>query len=116
MVKKYSFLTLVPSVMITFLIWWLFKIDFLVSWLIVINFSAFLTYGYDKSIAGTPKTRIPEKVLLLLAILGGSLGALLGMYVFHHKTSKQPFLIRFWLIMGIQIFLIVMYFMFLKPK
>ena len=47
---------------------------------------AFCTYGIDKYRAKHDKWRIPEKTLMLLALLGGAIGAFLGMKAFHHKT------------------------------
>ena len=63
----------------------------LVYYLILINIAAFIVYGADKSYAKKGARRIPEKTLLLWAFLGGSIGALLGMKVFHHKTLKPKF-------------------------
>ena len=65
-------------------------------WLIVINLVAFLVFGLDKLKAKRKEKyekirRIPEKTLFLLAILGGSVGALLGMKVWHHKTLHKSF-------------------------
>jgi uncharacterized membrane protein YsdA (DUF1294 family) len=90
-------------------------LDALVSWLIGINVVTFLTYGYDKRIAGSHRTRVPEKVLLLLAFIGGTIGALLGMYLFHHKTAKASFQHKFWLVVLAQIAVAVLYFVWLKP-
>lgn len=58
---------------------------------ISINFITFLVYGADKRRAKKGLWRIPEKTLLLLALVGGSMGGILGMYVFHHKTQKLKF-------------------------
>ncbi len=79
----------------------------LLAWLIAINLIALLTYGYDKSIAGGSATRVPESVLLGLALAGGSPGAFVAMLLFRHKTSKPPFLIPFALIVLLQGALIV---------
>ncbi len=65
----------------------------LILYLIVINIVAFLAYGADKQKAKEKKWRTPESVLLMLAVLGGSIGALLGMKVFHHKTKHPKFFI-----------------------
>ena len=65
----------------------------LVYWLILVNLAAFILYGADKSFAKKSKRRIPEKVLLLWAWLGGSIGAFLGMQIFRHKTKKPKFYI-----------------------
>lgn len=60
-------------------------------YLIAVNAIAFLLYGMDKSKAVHHKWRIPEKVLILSAAMGGGAGALIGMLVFHHKTRKPLF-------------------------
>ena len=65
----------------------------LVYWLILVNIAAFILYGYDKSCAKKKTRRIPERTLLLWAWLGGSIGAFLGMNIFHHKTLKAKFVI-----------------------
>ena len=59
----------------------------LLVWLAVINLLTFIVYGADKRRARKGKWRVPEKTLFLLPLLGGSIGALLGMRVFHHKTK-----------------------------
>ena len=68
----------------------------LLLWLVAINLITFFTFGVDKWKAKrkeqNPKVRrIPERNLFLISILGGSLGALLGMKVFHHKTLHRAF-------------------------
>jgi uncharacterized membrane protein YsdA (DUF1294 family) len=60
-------------------------------YLVTINAITFLTYGIDKLKAMKNKWRIPEATLLLLAFTGGSLGAFLGMVVWHHKTMHKKF-------------------------
>lgn len=56
-----------------------------------INVFAFLLYGIDKTLARRRKRRVPEIDLLLVALAGGSLGALIAMLYFHHKTHKSRF-------------------------
>lgn len=63
----------------------------LLVWLAVINLLTFIVYGADKRRARKGKWRVPEKTLFLLPLLGGSIGALLGMRVFHHKTKQWYF-------------------------
>ena len=63
----------------------------LLVWLAVINLLTFIVYGVDKRRARRGKWRVPEKTLFLLPLLGGSIGALLGMRVFHHKTKHWYF-------------------------
>ena len=57
-------------------------------WLVLINLVTFLVFGLVRNEA---VRRVPEKTLFLLSILGGSIGALLGMRVFHHKTLHRSF-------------------------
>ena len=63
----------------------------LTIYLIFMNLLAFLLMGLDKSKARPNQWRIPEKTLFLFAILGGSIGAILGMQVFRHKTKHASF-------------------------
>ena len=65
----------------------------LVWYLAAINFTTWVAYGLDKGRAKSGKWRIPERTLLLLALAGGSLGALAGMIMFRHKTRKPKFYI-----------------------
>ena len=62
-----------------------------ILYLVAINVVTFFMYGIDKWKAKTSKWRIREAALLGLAVLGGSLGALLGMKVWHHKTMHKKF-------------------------
>ena len=62
-------------------------------YLLVMNVAAFLVMGADKKRAIAQKRRIPEKTLFLLALLGGSLGAYMGMQSFRHKTKHLKFTI-----------------------
>lgn len=59
--------------------------------LIVLNIVTFVVYGIDKWKAMKGRWRISEFTLLLLAVIGGSIGALLGMRVWHHKTKHLKF-------------------------
>ena len=65
----------------------------LVWYLAAINFTTWVVYGLDKGRAKSGKWRILERTLLLLALVGGSLGALAGMIMFRHKTRKPKFYI-----------------------
>lgn len=76
-------------------------------YLIVINLVTFLVYGIDKLKAKRGKWRIPESVLLTLAIVGGSIGALLGMLAFRHKTKHKKFTIVVPLILAVQVALLI---------
>ena len=76
-------------------------ISFFAIYLIGINILTFLIFGADKWKAKRDKWRIPEDTLIWLAIVGGSVGALLGMYLFRHKTKHRKFQI------GIPVILLV---------
>lgn len=62
-------------------------------YLLIINIITFIIYGIDKRKSIKHKYRISEKTLMILPILGGTLGALIGMIIFHHKTKKKKFTI-----------------------
>ncbi len=80
----------------------------------VINLAGFVSMAVDKSKARRNKWRIPEATLFLFAIFGGSLGCLLGMRIFRHKTQKPKFYIGIPAILGVQV-LILIWFLFLAP-
>lgn len=63
----------------------------IVIYLIVINMLTFCVYGIDKRKAIRKQLRVPERTLLFLAVIGGSIGALAGMQVFRHKTRHLKF-------------------------
>lgn len=62
-----------------------------IYYLVIINIITFLVYGIDKWKARKSLWRIREVSLLMLAVLGGSIGAWLGMKVWHHKTQHKKF-------------------------
>lgn len=80
---------------------------YLIIYLILINLIAFLAMYVDKRKAKYGKWRIPEQTLFILALIGGSIGAIAGMYTFHHKTKKLRFSIGFPVILVLQIVLII---------
>ena len=65
--------------------------SYLAYYLLAINAVAFIVYGIDKYKAKKAKWRISEATLLLLAVVGGSIGAWMGMKVWHHKTMHEKF-------------------------
>lgn len=81
---------------------------YFIIYLIVINLIAFLAMYIDKKRAKYGKWRIPEQTLFILALIGGSIGAVAGMYTFRHKTKKLRFSIGFPVILVLQILLIFM--------
>ena len=79
-------------------------------YLSIINCVAFVLYGIDKYKATKNKWRIPENTLILAAVIGGSVGALLGMNFFHHKTLHKKFTIGVPFILLLQIGLAAYFF------
>ena len=84
-------------------------------YLAVINVVTFFMYGIDKWKAKNSKWRIRETALLGLAVLGGSIGAWLGMKVWRHKTQHKKFKYGVPAIIIVQLALIV-YFIITKIK
>ena len=72
-------------------------------YLLIINAAAFILMLADKMKARKNLWRIPEKMLFLAAILGGSIGSLLGMYLLRHKTKHFSFILGMPLILAVQI-------------
>ena len=81
--------------------------DYLICYVILINIVTFLIYLIDKKKAEKDKWRIGERTLLLLAVIGGSIGALLAMHVARHKTKKNRFRIGIPVILIIQAGLLI---------
>ena len=75
-------------------------------YLVIMNITAFAVYGADKQKAKKGKWRISENTLLLLAVLGGSIGAIGGMKLFHHKTKKATFSVGLPVILILQVALL----------
>lgn len=82
---------------------------YVIVYLFIINIITFLLYGSDKKRARWDRRRIPEKVLLGLAAVGGSVGAWMGMKVYRHKIRKWKFIIGVPLILILQILAVSYY-------
>lgn len=78
-------------------------------YLLIINLFGFLIMLIDKQRAVHKEWRIPEKNLLGISILGGSIGMLIGMSSFRHKTKHKKFTMGVPFILIIQVFLIILY-------
>lgn len=76
-------------------------------YLLIINIITFIIYGIDKYKSIKHKYRISENTLIILAILGGSLGAFFGMIIFHHKTKKKKFIITIPIILLIWVYILI---------
>ena len=73
------------------------------AYLIGINLATLCAYLYDKSVAGSGRTRVPESYLHALCAAGGSPAAFISQHAFRHKTLKRSFQFRFWLVVAVQI-------------
>jgi uncharacterized membrane protein YsdA (DUF1294 family) len=76
----------------------------LVAWLVSVNIGALALFRYDKSVAGTDHTRVPEAVLLFLVGVGGTGGAAIAMWLIRprHKTQSGAFIARYLFILFLQ--------------
>jgi uncharacterized membrane protein YsdA (DUF1294 family) len=77
--------------------------EILLLYFLFISIVVFILAGYDKYLARKNKRRIPENTLFFLEAIGGTIGLLLAMLFFRHKTSKPSFIIKFAVIIFIQI-------------
>lgn len=59
--------------------------------LLIVNLTAFVLFHYDKHAAQDRLWRVSEGTLLLVALIGGSVGAIVGQQIMRHKTRKEPF-------------------------
>lgn len=84
--------------------------DHFLIYLLLINAAAFVLMLSDKQKAKRSRWRIPEATLLGAAVVGGSPGILIGMYLCHHKTRKPAFFIGVPVILAIQIILFCLVF------
>ena len=80
-------------------------IKIILIYLFAVNILALAMMGIDKWKAANHGWRIPEAHLFIISLMGGSLGAFLGMYIFRHKTKKWYFRYGFPLILGVHLVL-----------
>lgn len=88
----------------------IFNLRNLVIYFILINLIAFFSMYLDKRKAKKHRWRISENTLMGLALIGGEIGALVGMYKFRHKTQKPKFVIGIPMFIVIKILLVIIYF------
>lgn len=77
-------------------------------YLLIVNASGFILMLVDKIKARKNLWRIPEATLFLMAAIGGSIGSILGMYTFRHKTKHVSFLLGMPLILAVQIVIVIL--------
>jgi uncharacterized membrane protein YsdA (DUF1294 family) len=78
----------------------------LTAYLVLVNAAALALMLVDKQKARRSAWRIPETTLMGVALIGGSLGAIAGMYLFHHKTRHLKFTLGLPLILAVQVWLL----------
>ena len=81
--------------------------DFIILYVAAVNAISFIVMGVDKRRAVKRAFRVPESTLFVLAIIGGSIGSIAGMHLFHHKTRHWYFLYGMPVILALQIILIL---------
>ena len=81
--------------------------NIILGYLLAVNITSFLLYGIDKYKAKKGRWRISEATLLLMAVIGGSIGAWVGMRIWHHKTMHKKFKYGIPLIIILQVALAV---------
>ena len=115
--RRFGLLALFATLLIAFGLMLLFPAwDRFFNYLIAINVVTFAIFGYDKLIAPTQATRVPEAILLALTALGGCVGGIIARPVFRHKTLKAPFRLAFWLCVLASIAVIAVYYLWLCPE
>ncbi len=75
----------------------------LIAYLLIVNYVAFEMFGADKRKARKHRMRTSEMTLMLTAVAGGSVGALLGMFAFRHKTKHLKFVVGIPVILALQV-------------
>jgi len=68
--------------------------DFVSTYLLVVSVGGFLLIGFDKLSAKMGSRRIPEALFFMVSLVGGFAGVVLGMVIFHHKTTKRSFQLK----------------------
>lgn len=84
----------------------------LIVYLVVLNIAGFVSMHIDKQKAIKNEWRVPEATLFLIAIFGGSIGSILGMQMFRHKTKHAQFVVGMPLILIVQ--LVIAFFVYTK--
>ena len=81
----------------------MFSVENIIIYLLIINAAAFFMFWFDKRLSQTSTTRIPEASLLVLCLLGGTIGGYISSQKFRHKTKKGSFRAKFYMVVFVQI-------------
>ncbi|MGV8915589.1 MAG: DUF1294 domain-containing protein [Kaistella sp.] len=80
--------------------------EFFIAFFVTLNVSSFICFGYDKRKAKKNLHRFSEKSLLIMTFFGGTIGSVLGMLFFNHKTNKKSFIFKVLVIILFQILIL----------
>ncbi len=83
------------------------SLQFIIAYVVIINIISFIAMGNDKRKARKHVYRTPESVLFTLALMGGSIGSIVGMYTFRHKTQHWYFVVFMPVIFIVQVAFVV---------
>lgn len=83
-------------------------ITLIIIYLVTVNCISFIAMGMDKYKAQKRAWRIPESTLFVLALIGGCIGSIAGMHLFHHKTRHWYFLYGMPAILFLQVLLVLL--------
>ncbi len=105
-VVQWVFIWIVFALLGFFALPYAYEFEDVVRVLIALNVSTVLVMGFDKLASTVRFHRVPEIAFYLMTLLGGSIGMLIGMYAFRHKTRKQSFQIVVGLLILVQLSLV----------
>lgn len=110
--SKWTTVSILLTAITTIALIFAFQLNPLLGWVLAASAVGFALLGVDKwiviqSLNGNMYARIPENIILLQALLGGSMGTLLASRVFNHKWRKQIFMIKLYIVLALQFALIV---------
>ncbi len=80
------------------------------GWLAIASVVGFVLMAFDKTMAIRRAARVPEKTLLGVAAIGGSIGVAFAMYGLHHKSRKRSFQVQFWTVVAMQVAILLVIF------
>ncbi len=111
--RYYTTIGLAVTAALALLLWHRYALSVFEVWLISVNTVTLLFFVLDKALAWDERKRIPEKVLLVLILVGGSPAGLVGMELLRHKVRKASFQRAFWAIVALHILgVCIWYFLF----
>ena len=86
------------------------QMSFVVIYLLFISVTSFAVFGTDKFLAKNSRARISEATLLVTTFFGGTIGSVLAMFIFNHKIAKRSFLMKFFIVVSVQLLLIYLFY------